>query len=219
LRQAAAGRLIAAVRSLLSQFLAPQTWEVWLKALALFPAASPDLATPNAVAAAFAAEMREAAAPGTKASTPKSVTRKGITAAIGSAPRAKAAKVVGSPCPTPLGPRRGGARRARGGGYVVVGERVLALPRMSGGCVRGDGPYAYAEAGEVKADKLPGLRPIGLPETLRKLAASALAKLVRAAAAKFLAPLQLWVEVSNPWERLLKEVSTRMAAHPDHAVG
>jgi len=89
---------------------------------------------------------------------------------------------------------------------------------MSGGCVRGDRPYASAKAGEVKADKLPGLRPIGIPETLRKLAASALAKLVRAAAAKFLAPLQLWVEVSNPWERLLKEVSTHMAAHPDHAV-
>jgi len=58
-----------------------------------------------------------------------------------------------------------------------------------------------------------------MPQTLRKLAASALAATVRTAAAELFAPAQLGVGVSSACERLLHELGANVALHPAHAVG
>jgi len=69
----------------------------------------------------------------------------------------------------------------------------------------------------VLADGLPRFRPIGMPEVLRKLATTALARAVRSAAAALFEPLQLGVGVSIACERILHEVRAHLAAHPTHA--
>jgi len=203
---------------LLAEPLVPQTWAVWLKALALFPPDTADLATPGSVEAAFAAELRVAEAFGAKASTPKTVSREGVAAAIRSAPRGKA--------PGPSGLRvehlwaldAGGRDALVGVVVLLAGPGSERLPACAAAAYAGTALMLLRKPGGVEADGLPGLRPIGIPETLRKLAASALAAVVRDAAAKFFAPLQLAVVVSSPCERILKEVCAHMAIHPDHAV-
>jgi len=218
LRQAAAGRLSAAALSLLAEPLAPQTWAMWLKALALFPCSSPDLATTASVEEEFEAELKEAEAFGAKASTPKSVTREGVAAAIRSAPRGKA------PGPSGLRVEHLWALDAGGRGALVgvvvllAGPGSARLPACAAAAHAGTDMMLLRRPGGVGADGLPGLRPIGMPEILRKLEGSALSAAVRAAAAEFFAPVQLGVGVSSPCERILKEVCAHMASHPDHAV-
>jgi len=68
--------------------------------------------------------------------------------------------------------------------------------------------------GGLHVDGLPRLRPIEMPEVLRKLAASSLAGAVRAAAARLLAPLQMRVRVSNPCERVVHEVTAELVHNP-----
>jgi len=63
-------------------------------------------------------------------------------------------------------------------------------------------------------DVLPRLRPIGRPEALRKLSASALAVTVRVSAARLLAPLQMSVGVPNPSERVVHEVKEELLERP-----
>lgn len=63
-----------------------------------------------------------------------------------------------------------------------------------------------------------GLWPIGMPETVRKLAASALAPSVRSAAAWALGPVPLEVGLSNACERILHKWEAHLAHLPDHAV-
>jgi len=75
-----------------------------------------------------------------------------------------------------------------------------------------------AKHGGVSADGLPGLRPIGMPEALRKIAASALAATVRAAAAGLLASMQLGVGVANASGRSIHDLKAHLAHHPDNAV-
>jgi len=68
--------------------------------------------------------------------------------------------------------------------------------------------------GGLDVDGLPRLRPIGMPEVLRNLAASSLASTVRAAAVRLLAPLQMAVGVSNTCERVVLEVTAELVHNP-----
>jgi len=52
--------------------------------------------------------------------------------------------------------------------------------------------------GATDGDGLPRLRPVRMPDILRKLSAAALAGTVRTAASRLLAPLQMGVGVPNP---------------------
>lgn len=71
---------------------------------------------------------------------------------------------------------------------------------------------------DQQAGARPGLRPIGIPETLRKLEESALARMVRAATGQLCAPLQVGVVVHSPCVRILHEVCVLLDAHPEWAV-
>ena len=75
-----------------------------------------------------------------------------------------------------------------------------------------------SKPGGVREDALPGLRPIGMPEALRKLAASALAATVRSWAAGLLSPGQLGVGVPNACERILHEWGAHLAHHPGDGI-
>jgi len=219
LRQVAAGRLSTAARSLVAEEAAPQTGAAWAKACALFPPATPALATRASVQAASPSELAEAAAFGARRGAPPGVTRDGVSAVEREAPRGKA--------PGPSGLRvehlraLGAAGRDALGGVLVLFAGPAGASRVPSGAARalaGTDLLLLRKPGGVQADGLPRLRPIGMPEVLRKLAATALARAVRWAAAALFAPLQLGVGVSSACERILHEVRAHLAAHPAHAL-
>jgi len=219
LRQVAAGRLSAAARSLVAEEAAPQTGAAWAKAQALFPPATPTLATRATVQAAFPAELAEAAAFGARRAAAPGVTRAGVAAVVREAPRGKA--------PGPSGLRvehlwalDAAGRDALGGVLVLLAGPAGAarMPACASRALAGTDLLLLRKPGGVQADGLPRLRPIGMPEVLRKLAATALARAVRSAAAALFAPLQLGVGVPSACERILHEVRAHLAAHPTHAL-
>ena len=75
-----------------------------------------------------------------------------------------------------------------------------------------------AKPGGVREDGLPGLRPIGMPEALRELAASALAATVRSSAADLRSQGQVGVGVPNACERILHELGAHLAHHTGDGV-
>ncbi|GAB0498740.1 hypothetical protein MMPV_010088 [Pyropia vietnamensis] len=94
---------------------------------------------------------------------------------------------------------------------LVSAAAVTRVPAAAAHALAGADLLLLAKPGGVGGDGLPGLRPIGMPETLRKLAASALAATVRKAAAAFLAP---GAAGGGGAECL----DAHLAHHPQHAV-
>ncbi|GAB0494469.1 hypothetical protein MMPV_005762 [Pyropia vietnamensis] len=219
LRLVRAGRLSAAARTLLADEPAPHTAAVWRKAASLFPPATSASASAASVEAGFADLLADAAELGDGATVPRGVTREAVREAIRCAPRAAA------PGPSGLRPEHLWALE-RGGQDALVGvvellvsaAAVTRVPAAAAHALAGADLLLLAKPGGVGGDGLPGLRPIGMPETLRKLAASALAATVRKAAAAFLAPAQLGVGVPSACERLVHELEAQLAHHPQHAV-
>jgi len=217
LRQLAAGRLRAAPRSLVADEAAPQTVAAWAKACALFPPATPTLATRATVQATFPDELSEAAAFGARRGAPPGVTQDGAAAVLRKASRGMA------PGPSGLRVEHLWALDAAGryalGGVLLLLTWPAAESRVA---VCTSQALAVTELlllrkpGGVQDDGLPRLRPIGMPEVLRKLAATALARAVREAAAALLAPLQLGVGVSSACERIFHEVRAYLAARRTH---
>ncbi|GAB0497435.1 hypothetical protein MMPV_008768 [Pyropia vietnamensis] len=193
LRQARHGRLSAAARTLLSEPPAPRTPAVWAKAQQLFPPSSPDLATAASVEAAFPDELAALAAAAGQLAVPRTVSRDTVTLAIRAAPRGS------SPGPS-------GLRAA-----------VTRVPSVARTALAGADLLLLRKPGGLAADGLPKLRPIGMPEALRKLAASALARTVRDAAAALLGPHQQGVGVRSACERVLHELRAQLAACPTQA--
>jgi len=97
-------------------------------------------------------------------------------------------------------------------------EAVRLVPPLATHALAGADLLLLCKPGGPDDDGLPRPRPIGMPDVLRKLAASALAGTVRAAAAQLLAPLQMGVGVPNPCERVLHEVTAVLAHKPSHAL-
>ena len=214
-----AGRLSAAARALGSATPAPRTAAVWDKAVALFPPASSTSATPASVAADFSAALAGAADFGKRPIVPRAVPREAVVDAVRGAPKGSA------PGPSGLRPEHLWALSAAGQDalldvlLLLCGEAAVSrVPAAARHALAGADLLLLTKAGGVGADGLPRLRPIGMPEVLRKLAAVALARTVRAAAAELLAPAQLGVGVSSACERLLHEVEAHLALHPEHAV-
>ncbi|GAB0498621.1 hypothetical protein MMPV_009967 [Pyropia vietnamensis] len=219
LRQVRCGRLSAAARSLLAAPAAAKTPAVWAKACALFPPASPAMATARAVAAAFPAELEAAEAAATATPAPSSLPRAAVETAIRSAAAGKA--------PGPSGLRTEHLWALASDGQDALVEVLLFLagpnaaarvPAVAARALAGADLVLLTKSGGPQADGLPGLRPIGMPETLRKLVASALARAVRGAAAALFAPLQQGVGVSSACERMLHELEAHLALHPRHAL-
>lgn len=214
-----AGRLSAAARALLSDEPAAQAPAVWRKAAFLFlPAASASAASAS-VAKDFSDLLADAEAFGDGATVPRSVSRDEVVTSIHRAPRATA--------PGPSGLRMEHLQLLTEGGQdallgvvelLVSNAAVTRVPAAAAHVFAHVYLLLLAQQGGDGADGLPGLRPIGMPETLRKVATSALAAMVRRAAAQLLAPAQLGVEVSKAFERLVHELETHLAHHVQHAI-
>ncbi|OSX80420.1 hypothetical protein BU14_0052s0036 [Porphyra umbilicalis] len=219
LRQAATGRLSAAARSLVAEEAAPQTKADWAKAQTLFPPASPTLATPASVEAAFPAELAEAAAFGARRNIPPPVNRNDLAAVVRAAPRGKASGPSGLRVEH-LGVLDAGGQDTLEGVLVLLAGPAGAarMPACASGALAATDLLLLRKPGGVQADGLPRLPPIGMSEVLRKLEATALARAVRSPAAALFAPLQLGVGVSRACERILPEMSAHLTAHPTHAL-
>jgi len=102
---------------------------------------------------------------------------------------------------------------------MLTGEATTTrVPAAATHALAGSDLLVLAKPGGVHEDGLPGLRPIGMPEALRKLAASALAATVRSSAADLLSPGQLGVGVPNACESILHELGAHPAHHPGDTV-
>jgi len=220
LRLVRAGPLSAATRALGAAAPAPQTAAVWAKARGLFPPAASATATTATFEAEFAAELASAAEFGDRPTGPRRVPREAVVVAIRCAPRAAA------PGPSVLRPEQLWALTAAGQDALVAVVQLLAgdglvfcVPAVAAHALAGADLLLLTKPGGVREDGLPWLWPIGMPETLHKLAASALAATVRTAAAELFAPSQLGVGASSACERLLHELGAHVALHPGHAVG
>jgi len=215
LRPVRAERLSAAARALTAAPVAPRTPAVWDKARSLFPPARPGLASLASVQEAFPAELAAAADFGRDSGVPRVLPREAVGEAIRRAPRGSAFG--------PSGLRmehlraRGDEGQAALAGVVRLfgGEEAERLvPPLAAHALAGADFLLLCKPGGLDGDGLPRLQPIGMPEVLRKLAASSLACAVRAAAARLLAPLQLGVGVSNPCERVVHEVNAELEHNP-----
>lgn len=218
LRQARHGRLSAAARTLLSEPPAPRTPAVWAKAQRLFPPATPDLATAASVEEAFADELTDLAATADRLAVPRTVSRDTVTLAIRAAPRGS------SPGPSGLRVEHlwalaaGGREALVGVLLLLTGEAAVSrVPPVARAALAGADLLLLRKPGGLAADGLPKLRPIGMPEALRKLAASALARTVRDASAALLTPCQQGVGVRSACERVLHELRAQLAACPAEA--
>ena len=208
-------RTRAAARALLALPVADRTPAVWAKALRLFPPAAPGLASTASVEADFAADLAAAAEFDRRSALPSTLPREAVDEAVRRAPRGSA--------PGPSGLRMEHIRTLGGEGQADVATvvRLLAgeaavrrVPPLAAHALSGANLLLLSKPGGVDADGLPRLRPIGMPEVLRKLAAVALAVAVRDDAAALLSPLQQGVGVGNACERVLHEVTAVLACRP-----
>jgi len=213
------GRLSAAARALRADPPAPQTPAVERKARGLLPPAAPDLATPASIEAGFPAELARAAEHGRRSAVRAAVPWDAAVLAIRTAPRGSS--------PGPSGTRMEHLWALGEEGRDALVSVVLLLtgatattrvPAAVTHALAGADLLLLSKPGGVREDGLPGLRPIGMPEALRKLAASALAATVRSSAADLLSPGQLGVGVPNACERILHELGAHLAHHPGDAV-
>jgi len=207
LRLVRAGRLGAAARALTAAPVAPRTPAVWAKARALFPPARPGLATATLLETEFPDALTAAAEFGRSAGVPSALPRGSVDAAIRRAPRGSAPGASG------LRIEHLRALGEKGQASLIFVVRLLAgdvpvrrVPPIAVHALAGAELLLLCRPGAADDDGLPRLRPIGMPEILRKLAAAALAGTVRTAASRLLSPLQMDVGVPNPCERVVHEV-------------
>jgi len=213
------GQLSAAARALCSDPPARQTAAVCQKTSGLFPPAKSATATTATVEAEFGAELAAAADICDLPTVRRGVSREAVVAAIRSTPR------TASLVPSGLRPEHPWALSAGGQDALVAVVQLLAVdalvsrvPAIAAHALAGADLLLLTKPSGVEDDGLHGLRPIVVPETLRKLAASALAATVRTAAAELFAPTQLRVRLSSACERMLQELHAHVALHPEHAV-
>jgi len=165
------------------------------------------------------AELEAAATFGRPSGVPSVLPREAVADVIVCAPRGSA--------PGPSGSRTEHLRALGDEGLaapaavvrLLAGEAAERLipPLAAHALARADLFLLYKPEGP-DVDGLPCLRPIGMPEVSRNLAASSLAGTLRAAAARLLAPLQMGVEVSSPCERVVHEVTAELVHHPRAAL-
>jgi len=218
-RLARAKRLNAAARALLADPPAPQTPAVGRKARRLFPPPAPDMDTPASIEAGFSAELARAEEHGLRSAVPAAVPWDAAVLATRTAPRGSS--------PGPSGTRMehlwalGEEGRDALVGVVLLltsDAATTRVPAVATHALAGADLLLLAKPGGVREDGLPGLRPIAMPDALRKLAASALAATVRSSAADLLFPAQPGVGVPNACERILHELGAHRAHHPGDAV-
>ena len=218
-RLARVGRLSAAARALRADPPAPQTPAVERKARGLFPPAAPDLATPGSIEAGFPAELARAAEHGRRSAVPAAGPWDAAVLAIRTAPRESFSGLSGTRMEHLWALGEEGRDALVGVFLLLTGEAATTrVPAVATHALAGADLLLLAKPSGVREDGRPGLQPIGMPEALRKLAASALAATVRSSAADLLSQGQLRVGVPNACERILHELGAHLAHHPSDAV-
>jgi len=221
LRRLAHGQLRGCVPTLTGQPVAAGTDEVRAKTGTLFPAAKPELATADSLAAAFPAELEAAKAFGAvRAGTvPRRLAAQSVVATIRSAARGKA--------PGPAGIRMEHLRALTSAGRDALVRVVLLLssadgvdqvPLVARRALGAANLLLLVKPGGVDAADVPGLQPIGMPETVRKLVGKALMPEVLPDAWRYFMPLQRAVGVSGACEDLVHEADARLALEPTWGV-
>ena len=199
--------------------MAPHTPAVWLAAQQLFPCVTSGLATTASVEAAFGPELAAAAAHGTAAAAPLGLSAERVVATIRSAARGSA--------PGPSGLRiEHLCALAKDGRNALVGVvRLLStdaattvVPTVASHALVGAELLLLFKPGASAVDGVPRLRPIGMPETIRKLAVGSLARDLRASAAALMAPLKLGIGVPNACERLFHALEAQLEVAPEEGV-
>ena len=209
------GRLSAATRAPTAAPVEPRTTAVWDKACSLFPPARPGLATTESLEADFPGALAAAVDFARSAGVPDDLHREAVADAIRRAPRSSAFG--------PSGLQMEHLRAFGEDGQAALAGLVLLLgsadgeslvPPLAADALAGADLLLICKPGGLDTDGLPRLRPIGMPDQLRMLAAAALAVTVRAAAARLLSPLHMGVGFPNPCERVVHEVSAVLAHNP-----
>ena len=183
----------------------------------VIPAATPDLATAELLAAAFPDQLASAKEFGdARAGTaPRQLAAETVGTVIRSAARGKASGpsglrmepiwVLSSAGPDAL--VRDVQLLAPGDGV----DKVLSVARRALGAAT---LLLLVKPGGADAAGVPGLRPIGMPETIRKLGGRALMREVLPDARRCSLPLQRAIGVSGACEDLVHEADARLAAEP-----
>jgi len=219
LRLARAGRLRAAARALTAAPVAPRSPAVWEKALSLLPPAGPRIATRASVEAAFPVEISSVADFGRILGVPGVLPREAATDAIRRAPRGSSLSPSGLRIKHLRALGDAGQALLAGVFRLLAGEAAARIiPPLAAHALAGADFLLLCKSGGLDVDGRSRLRPIEMPEVLRKLAACYLAGTVRASAARLLAPLQMGVGVSSPCERVVHEVTAELAHRPHAAL-
>lgn len=154
---------------------------------------------PRGVIAGAAGQLGESAPDSSTAAAFSAVRRSAVLAAMRAAPRGSALSPSGLRAEHILALDAEGQDKLVGLVCLLVDpEGVRRLPPLAAQALAGAELLHLTKPGSVDADELSRLRPIGMPELYRKLAAGALASTVRDAAAQLFSPLQLGVGISSP---------------------
>jgi len=217
LRRLAHGQLRGCVQTLTGQPVAAETDAVRHKTSTLFPATTPDLATAESLAAAFPDQLAAAKVFGdARAGTaPRQLVAETVGAVIRSAARGKA------PGPSGLRSEHIWALSSAGRDALVrvvqllaSGDGVDKVPPVARRALGAATLLLLVKPGGVDAAGVPGLRPIGMTETIRKLVGKALMREVLPDARRYFLPLQRAVGVSGACEDLVHKADARLAVEP-----
>jgi len=221
LRRLAHGQLWGCVQTLTGQQVAAETNAVRAKTSILFPAATLELATADSQASAFPTELAAAKAFGAaRAGTePRQLAAETVVATIRLAARGKA--------PGPSGLRMEHLWALTSAGRVALvrvvqllssAEGVDQVPPVARRALGAANLLFLVKPGGVDAAGVPGLRPIGMPEIIRKLVGKALMREVLPDARRYFLPLQRAVGVSGACEDLVHKADARLAVEPTWGV-
>jgi len=209
------------VQTLTGKPVAAETDAVRAKTSTLFPAATPELATANSLADAFPTKLAAAKPFGeARAGTePRQLAAETVVATIRSAAPGKA--------PGPSGLRMDHLRALTLAGSDALvrvvqllssADGVDQVPPVARRALCAANLLLLVQPGGVGAAGVPGLRPIGMPETIRELVGKALMREVLPEARRYFVPLQREVSVSGACEDLVHEADARLALEPTWGV-
>jgi len=203
LHRLAHGQLRGCVQTLTGQPMAADTDEVRARTSTLFPAATPELATADSLAAALPTELAAAKAFGAArvGPEPRQLAAETVVVTIRSVARGKA------PGPSELQMEHLWALTSAGRDALVRVVQLLSsadsvdqVPPVARRALGAANLLLLVKPGGVDAAGVPGLRPIGIPETIRKLVGKALMREMLPDARRYFVPLQRAVGVSGTCE-------------------
>jgi len=217
LRRLAHGQLRGCVQTLTGHLVAAESDALRDKTSTLFPPATLNLATADTLAATFPVQLAAAKAfeEARAGAAPRPLAAETVVATIRSAARGKARG------PSGLRMEHLWALKSAGRDALLRVVQLLAsadgvdkVPPAARRALGAANLLLLVKPGGVDAAGVPGLRLIGMPETLRKPVGKALIRDVLPDARRYFMPLQRAVCVSGACEELVHEADARLAVEP-----